>query len=1785
MTFDNASFQKKTADTLASLKKLQDSMNFSGAKAGFQKISDAAAKVNVTPVKTEIDKVNQGVVASTATATAAIFNLTNRAVNAGITIAKALTIDPLTAGFQEYETNMNSIQTILANTASKGTSLEQVNAALDQMNEYSDKTIYNFSQMAKNVGTFTAAGVDLDTSVSAIKGIANLAAVSGSSSEQASTAMYQLSQAIAAGSVKLMDWNSVVNAGMGGEVFKNALVQTASALGTINKVPLGQTFKEWETANGSFRETLKDGWVTAEVLTTTLGAISGDLDAIELSNMGFTDDQVVQMVKLGESAVAAATEVKTLTQLTSTVKESIGSGWAQSFRTVIGDFKEAKALFTGLNNFFGEFIGTSAKARNDLLNGWKFLGGRDTLMQGLLFSLAAVKSALSPIAQAFRDVFPRKTGFDLLAITTGFRDFAKSLILSGSAAKTVKQIFRAVFSIFKIGFEIIKGLFSVVGTLAKVFFSLVGIFSGVAGSSGDFISKITDLLVGGGLIAKVFDSINWVLLRFADGIMWVRDRLSDLTQFFTGGIIGEKFSEAFSSLGGIFDAFKRSLSGIGQALKPAGEAIRGFFGILGGAAGGAGGVVGSGVAKIFTTIAEAIITFANFVSSAISKLGTKAIPFLTDVATGIGGFFTMVAKAVGGAGGIFGILSTAGAAIQEFFVSLYVGFAETDIGETIQDTLDTVKDFFTSLYATMTGIDIGGAASGAASGVSNFFQTLWGNVSNIQQISTLLDSIRTSITNFFSSVFNSTQGSGEGIKKAFGDLGETLGRFAGNLWDTISAGLGKVGEFLSNVFSSIFGSIKSAGGGVSDAIGGFMENIGAAFETKNLNKILAVVGTGLFAVLVNSFRRIAKNGFKLDFGLEPLIESLTGLADKFSDTLDVIGGAIKTFQNNMRADTLLKIGLAMAVLTASIVVLTLLDPQMIAISLGAVAVGVGTLVGALALLSKIEANPVKTVALGASMMLLSASVLILAGAIYILSKMDPKTFTDGMIRVALALAAFVALAYGLSQAQGQLIRAAISLGILSLSLMVFAKTIDIYSGIDMGVLAKGTSIIAGILVTFGVLSNIVDGSAMIKFALGLGVSSFALRGLAKVIGELGSLPFEQLRNGLFGMVVVLGALVGSLRLMPDEKKSRAGTIALLGMAAALWVMAKAIETIGRLGTGGVIQSVLAFVVVIGLLVGSAMLLSKFGVGVGPIITLSVALAIFAAAITALGQLDIGQVLIALGALAGIFLVIGAATILLTPLVPALTALGAALFIAGAGFALFGIGVALTGAGLAVLGKVGPKALKNLAKGLIEVIKLFPQIAAALAKGFVEFIRTIGKSAGQIADAIGDLLIQLLEKIQEILPVIGETAGVLIETLLTLLEEKIPRLIEVGLKLLIAFLTGIRNNIGQIVTLGLEIMSNFLNGITAGIPLLGAAIRLLITVVVNEIVLAIPILINAGVSILVALINGIRSAVSQIVTAITDLIVTIIVEIGNNMQRITDAGFFTLVSFLWGLTNNVTYLTGEVKKMFDQILDALEDLIIGDNGIVDSAVDFVEAFLAGMVDRSIRFGKFSGDLIIKLLNSIEKFIRDEGARIRRAGWGIADAIIDGITGGLSNRVDDVLGAVRRLAGNVIDTFKGVINSDSPSKVFIGIAEDIGNGLAIGLSNDSKVKIASKGLAESTIKSFGEAMSGLKYDLQDLDEFNPTITPVLDLTRVANGAKGLSGLLSTAPISASLSARQASAIASAQGPSRQDSELAAAAPVREIKFEQIINSPTALTTDDIYRSTRNQIALAKEELKIP
>lgn len=567
MRFDNAQFEKNVSTSMSTLDKLKRSLKLDGAAKGLESVNAAAKNFDVSNINNGVETIKAKFSALQVVAATALGNITNSAVNAGKRIASALTIEPIKAGFNEYETQMNSVQTILANTQKEGTNVKIVNKALDELNTYADKTIYNFTEMTRNIGTFTAAGVKLNTSVSSIKGIANLAAVSGSSSMQASTAMYQLSQAIASGTVRLMDWNSVVNAGMGGQVFQDALIRTSEHLKTGAKAAI--------KANGSFRESLQTGWLTTEVLTQTLDQFATAADTQEeyeaaikkFIDQGYTAEQAKQMADMARTAGNAATKVKTFTQLIDTLKEALGSGWTTTWRLIIGDFEEAKELWTSVSDVLSEMINNSSEARNKIVGDWAKGGGRTMLVESLKNSFEGLMSIIKPVKEAFSEIFPPITAKQLIEITERIRDLTSKFKLNNKQSAKLKSTFKGLFSVIKLGVSVVTKIVSAVATLVGKLFGFSGTVLDITGSLGDFISRIATSITKANLFGKSVDKITGFLGKAIDKVKEFTGAITNkikLPNYF------DKFVNVIKKIGEVISKVAKKVSsvasGIGKAI-------------------------------------------------------------------------------------------------------------------------------------------------------------------------------------------------------------------------------------------------------------------------------------------------------------------------------------------------------------------------------------------------------------------------------------------------------------------------------------------------------------------------------------------------------------------------------------------------------------------------------------------------------------------------------------------------------------------------------------------------------------------------------------------------------------------------------------------------------------------------------------------------------------------------------------------------------------------------------------------------------------------------------------------------------------------------------------------------------------------------------------------------------------------------------------------------------------------------------------------------------------------
>ena len=551
MRLDNSQFEQGINKTSGLLGKLKQALNLDKSVESINNVDKAVSGVSFNPLTSGLQGVQSGFNAMGAVAFSVLNRMSNAAIDAGKSITNALTAS-VRDGFAEYETQMNAVQTILANTQSKGSTIDDVNSALDTLNTYADKTIYNFTEMTRNIGTFTAAGVDLQTSVDSIKGIANLAAVSGSSSAQASQAMYQLSQAIAAGKVQLMDWNSVVNAGMGGEVFQNALKRTAENFGT----DVDGMIQKY----GSFRESLTKGeWLTTDVLTETLKQLSGAYTEADLVSQGYTEEQAKQIVQLANTAEGAATDVKTFSQLIDTTKEALASGWTNTFEIIFGDFEEAKELWSGVADVISDVVNRSSESRNNLLRGWKDLGGRTKLIEGLANVFKSLGKVVSTVGNAFRKVFPPTTSRQLMDITKAFASFTESLVPSESTLNKIGRVAEGVFSVFDIGVQAVKAVGEAISTAfgSDSMGSLLNNLLDIAAGFGDWLvgldNSIKQFGIFEGAAKKVGTSVSNVLGMFNS----FTGRISSM-----GSAIRSIASTIGDTLGGAFERVKNVISNV-----------------------------------------------------------------------------------------------------------------------------------------------------------------------------------------------------------------------------------------------------------------------------------------------------------------------------------------------------------------------------------------------------------------------------------------------------------------------------------------------------------------------------------------------------------------------------------------------------------------------------------------------------------------------------------------------------------------------------------------------------------------------------------------------------------------------------------------------------------------------------------------------------------------------------------------------------------------------------------------------------------------------------------------------------------------------------------------------------------------------------------------------------------------------------------------------------------------------------------------------------------------------
>lgn len=1099
MRFDNKQFEQNIQTSLSSLDKLKKSLNLEGAAKGLETVNDAANKCswNMSPLSNAVETVRVRFSALEVMAITALQNITNSALAAGKNLVSAFTIDPIKTGFEEYETQINAVQTILANTSSKGTTLDQVNNALDELNHYADMTIYNFTEMTRNIGTFTAAGVDLDTSVAAIKGIANLAAVSGSNSQQAITAMYQLSQALAAGTVKLQDWNSVVNAGMGGQVFQDALKETAK----VHGIAIDEMIKD----EGSFRETLSEGWLTSDILTETLAKFTGDLNEDQLRTMGYTDDQIKSIMEMGKTANDAATKVKTFTQLFDTLKEAAQSGWTQSWEIIVGDFEEAKELLTEVSDTFSAVINASADARNKMLQDWKDLGGRTMMIEAVKNVFEGLVSVAKPVREAFNEIFPPMTGKQLAEITERIRDLTAKFKMGEESSKNLKNTFKGVFAVLDIVGQAFEAVAGGVGELIGLFLPAGNGVLSLTGSFGEYLVKLDETVkktdIFGKAVSTVVDIVKTV-------ITFVKTAGEKVKEF--GKAAGEKFDfpgfELFHSflervhdrMAQIGDGAGKMKSGVIVAFEMMGEALEKckFLKVMealwtavkviaGGIADAVGTMMGTLAEKLGNTDFSGVLDILN--SIAVGGIALSVSKFLKSVTEPLEGLNGVLE-------GVTGILDGVRGCFEAYQTNLKAG------------TLLIIGAAIALLAGSIVAISLidSDKLSASLGAITVPFANLLGAMAIFNKISSDTGKVSKACTAMIA------------MSVAVSILAGALKKVSDLDWGELARGLVGIAGLTTIVVASskaMASSQKQVMKGATSLIifGAAIKILASACE--DLSKLQwdelgrGLTGVGVLFAEIAVFLRVAKFNGKM-------ISTATGIVI-LSAAMKVLASACKDFG------------------------------QMEWSEIGKGLAGIGGLLAELAVFTNLAGNAKHVMSTGVALIAIGAAMKIFASAVKDFGQLQWDEIGRGLTAMGGALAE-VAIAVNLMPKN--MIGIGTGLVIVGGALEIIANCMSKFGGMQWEEIGRGLTVMGGALAELAISLNFMKGT--LGGSAALLVASGALAVLAPVLSILGALSWEAIAKGLIsiaGAFTIIGLAGAVLTPLVPTILALSGAFALIGV--------------------------------------------------------------------------------------------------------------------------------------------------------------------------------------------------------------------------------------------------------------------------------------------------------------------------------------------------------------------------------------------------------------------------------------------------------------------------------------------------------------------------------------------------------------------------------------------------------------------------------------------------------------
>lgn len=1544
-----------TADLLSRIKsmfqKADQGADFQNAISSIDKLNSKIATADASPIVSTFQNAAQGVQQSISVMDIAVGNFIGGLMTKGFNklsgFARSFT-HGMTDGFAEYGEKLGSVQTILTNTQWEGKNINDVTNALQDLNQYADQTIYSFSDMTKNIGTFTAAGVSLDKSRTAIKGIANLAAASGSNTQQASTAMYQLSQALASGKVNLMDWNSVVNAGMGGKLFKDALVETGKAMG-----------KNID-ASKNFRDTLQDGWLTADVLLETLDKFSKD-----------------------QSMLDAATKVKTFSQLVDTSREAIGSGWAETWELVFGNFEQAKDLWTSINNIVDPFLNDSQGTwidadglshnmmnfRNEMIKTWQATGGQQAFFNSmrngtelLIKSLSGLRTGWREAMGSFQEQGQRLTdvskwledvtfkmahnsaitntfraagqaagavtlalgtafsklfsglgsgigGFRqitdiLLRVFTAIKTFALNIANSSNAmmtffniGKTIGNLISAFVSIFHAAFTVVRkffGAFSMGDGSGFASFTLklsqisekIKHFAEALDQGANKMKSVTSI---GNLVSTVFHGI-------ATAVSWAFNAIASL---FSGHGLSNAFSKLDSGIAGAADGLRSKLSSI----------VSGIANVLSG--------VGSKIAEGWHYITSHWKSGVDQFISIVQSLG------IADIIKGIIALFA-IDKWVAYKGKkdtiISKILDRAKDAFENF----------TKDGKSMVDNVNSVlKSFKGSIDQFTKGFKVGQLLliSGATLALAMAIKMLSGL--NMEDLSKGMIGVGTSalvLVQAFKAISKVANSLPKGTSINLIAMAIAIRILCGAFAKVAAIDPKQIKVAIEGMVSAMLTMVVGMKGlsKVGDVSVGMFKLIGMATsmyilalalnKISDINPDKLIYSVSALVVLMGSLAgmtRIMNNmhiSVKTTAALLPLTLSIAALAGiayllgktNFESAAQGVGGVVilmnslalvSRIMNNMKPSfrgmtSLLAMSASITILTKSVLDISKLNPEQAAIGLGSVS----ALIGEMIVVSMVLDSFKPSLNVIGSMIVFAGSIYILCLSVKQLSTLSMDSLLTAMKGVAALMTAMVASMYAISAIPKIPVSNIAEMIVFAGSVYVLCLTVERFASMTWVGMIKGLVGVGALMSELVALSYIVKN---IKISVGsmvsIGAFVIALHAMMGPIQELAKLDPLRLATAVGGVSVLMTALALTTVILDKASGSFDKALAMAGTIKAygsfLTDLGKAMTEMSKLNWQQILVSLGSIAAVLAML---AIMLK----------------------VTEKVKGDIGE----LAGLAAVIKTVGDALAKLAA-VPWQGLLAATVAIGGTLAALAGGLYALQGIdGSAVFKLMGVSLALNALAIPIALLSSLSLVQVAVGVGALAASVTVLCVAGALAGAIAPGLMTLS----------AAMTSFGISTLIASASFSIAALGFVAFTFALKELVSIAPDaISKIV----QSLASFLSALAANAPAMMASFIIVVSTAIDGLVILIPKFVTFGIKALTGIIQGLTESMPQLIDSGVKLLAALGESIISNMGTLVDVGIKVATEFIKTLANALEGVAGDLTPALVKLFKIVTNIIL------------------------------------------------------------------------------------------------------------------------------------------------------------------------------------------------------------------------------------------------------------------